>query len=81
VKYRVIPALILVPGDIPECEAMDLAGAMQLHARRNSEAFGGRLMLDEMRHDGFVELEANEDSPYSVDDPRIAWPKGKEVAP
>ena len=74
-KYRVIPALILVP-DVPEADALDLAGHMQYHARRCSEDYGGRLILDDNRNDGFVEV-AEDEVPYTVDDARIVWPKGK----
>lgn len=76
-KYRVIPALILVPAHASEAEAMDLAGHMQYHARRCSEGFGGRLLLDEARNDGFVDSGEDDDVPMSVDDDRIEWPKGK----
>jgi len=76
-KYRVIPALILVPGHVSENEALDLAGHMQYHARRCSEGFGGRLMLDDNRNDGFVEVPDEDEAPYTVDDARIVWPNGK----
>lgn len=80
-KYRVIPALILVPAHASENEAMDLAGHMQYHARRCSDGFGGRLLLDGQRNDGFVDSGKYDDVPMSVDDARIEWPNGRKVIP
>ena len=79
-KYRVIPALILVPGDCPQSEAWGRAGVMQLAACVAGDEFGGRIYLDENRADGFAEVPPGHDLPGSVDDPRIQWPEGKTLA-
>lgn len=75
-RYRVIAALILVPEELSEDTALDVAMDLLDAARSRSEAekHGARILLDEDMKDGFVSVPVDDPPPWSLNDSRITRP-------